>query len=171
MVAIMACLSFVSCKKELADNKPSAIETASGKADMSHGMTAEGVPSKGSYTTTFMTVQPPPMFIQNVTGTGIASHLGQSTFEAVSHVTVTKQPPFVVTGTRTLTAANGDQIFTTFSGTSTPVAPGINNTQLHDIIIGGTGRVKNASGSFDAFAVANQQTATYTADFEGYIKY
>jgi len=171
LLTALVCFFFFSCKKEIGNDSLSSPEALAGEANKVRGKDGKGVPFKASYTTTFMTIQPPPMFIQKVTGTGIASHLGESTFEAISRVTVSGQPPFTVTGQRTITAANGDQIFTTFSGTSTPMGPGINSTRLHDVVTGGTGRFKNASGSFEAVALANQQTATFTADFDGYINY
>src|SRR5690606_1206106 len=98
--------------------------------------------------TSFELLQGPPNVIQIVSGEGIASHIGKSTFEANTRVTINPQPPFTVNGTRTITAANGDQIFTTFTGTSTPAVNGMNGADLQETITGGTGRFANASGSF-----------------------
>jgi hypothetical protein len=128
------------------------------------------VPFKGSYTLSSVLIQPPPNLVQRISGTGIASHLGNSTFEAISNVTVT-QPPFMVNGTRTITAANGDQLFTTFTGTSTPVVNGMNGADLQETVTGGTGRFANASGSFTVIARNNFITSTFTADFDGYLNY
>lgn len=173
LFAVFASFYFMSCQKEaispLEENSNSI--SASAIAGQESNMPDKGVPFKGSYTTTMVLVQPPPNLIQNVSGTGIASHLGRSTFEAISYVTVSPQPPFTVTGTRTITAANGDQIFTTFSGTSTPVVNGMNGADLQETIIGGTGRFANASGNFTVKARNNFITSTFKADFEGYIKY
>ncbi len=134
-------------------------------------ITPKEVPFKGSYITSFVVVQGPPNIIQNVSGTGNVSPLGASTFEATANVTATATPPFVVTGKRTITASNGDQLFTTFTGTSTPVVNGMNGADLNETITGGTGRFANATGNFNTTARNNFSTSTFTADFDGVIKY
>ncbi len=151
LLALVTSFYFISCHKEV--------------------ITSSEVPFKGSYTTSFVIVQGPPNIIQNVSGTGIVSPLGASTFEATVYITATPTPPFMVTGKRTITAANGDQLFTTFTGTSTPVVNGMNGADLHETITGGTGRFANATGSFTNTARNNFTTSTFTADFDGVIKY
>ncbi|MGI8599567.1 MAG: hypothetical protein ACR2KB_09940 [Chitinophagaceae bacterium] len=173
LLAVFASFYFISCQKEaitpFEESRNSAAVSAN--ANNESKMSEAGVPFKGSYTTSSVLMQPPPNLVHKVSGTGIASHLGKSTFEAISNVTVSFPPPFTVSGTRTITAANGDQLFTTFTGTSTPRVNGMNGADLQETIIGGTGRFANASGSFTTKARNNFITSSFRADFDGYIKY
>lgn len=173
LLAFFASLFFISCQKEVINPLEEGQHSLSVSANdnQESKMSERGVPFKGSYNTSSVLLQPPPNIIQNVKGTGIASHLGKSTFDAISYVTVTAHPPFTVTGTRTITAANGDQIFTTFSGTSVPVVNGKNGADLNETITGGTGRFADASGHFTTTARNNFIIASFKADFDGYIKY
>lgn len=173
LFAVCVTFYFVSCQKEdisSAEDRQNALAVSANRLKESK-MSEAGVPFKASYTTIVVPVQPPPNLVQHVSGTGIASHLGKSTFNAISNVTVSPTPPFTVTGTRTITAANGDQIFTTFSGTSTPIVNGLNGADLQETITGGTGRFANASGSFISEARNNFFTSSFIVDFNGYIKY
>src|SRR5690606_33249714 len=173
LFGVFASLFFISCQKDditpLGENRNSIAKSM--KQQQESNMSEAGVPYKGSYNTSFNQLQGPPNLLQIVSGEGIASHLGKSSFEALTSVTIHPQPPFTVNGTRTITAANGDQIFTTFSGTSTPVVNGMNGADLQEIITGGTGRFANASGSFTTMARNNFFTSSFKADFNGYIKY
>ncbi len=172
LLAVFASFYFISCQKEAITPLEESISSAGVSANANESKMSEtGVPFKGSFTTSSVVMQPPPNLIQRVSGAGIASHMGKSTFEAISNVTVSFPPPFTVSGTRTITAANGDQLFTTFTGTSTPAVNGMNGADLHEIITGGTGRFANASGSFTTKARNNFITSTFRADFDGYIKY
>lgn len=173
LLTVFASFYLISCQKEAITPLEESLNFTAVSANTNNQskMSESGVPFKGSYTTSFVMIQPPPNIVQNVSGTGIASHLGNSTFEAISNVSVTFPPPFMVSGTRTITAANGDQLFTTFTGTSTPVVNSMNGADLQETIIGGTGRFVNASGSFTTIARNNFITSTFIADFDGYIKY
>ena len=173
LLAVFASFYFISCQKEAVDPLEKNFDSSAvlANANKENKMSETGVPFKSSYTTRMVVLQGPPNLVQNVFGEGIASHLGKSTFEATSSVTVTFPPPFKVTGSRTITAANGDKIFTTFSGNSTPVVNGLNGADLQETITGGTGRFADASGSFTTKARNNFITSTFTADFDGYIRY
>jgi hypothetical protein len=170
LLALFSFFSLISCKKQDvgALKESGAIAEISANAGQ---INKAGTPFKGRYMTSFTLLQPPPKLVQQVMGTGTASHLGRSTFEAISHVAVSPHPPFVVSGTRIITAANGDQLFTTFTGTSTPVINGLNGADLQEMITGGTGRFVNATGNFTTTARNNFITSTFTADFDGYIRY
>lgn len=172
LLITVACLSLASCKKELltTSSKSSASENSL-NTSTSNNKNEQTVPFKGEYIDAFEVLHAPPMFVQKVTGTGYATHLGNSTFVAITHVDRSTRPPFAVSGTRTFTAANGDQLFTTFTGLSIPVAPGTNKTELVDVVVGGTGRFLHASGSFNAHALADQSTSIFTASFDGHISY
>ena len=171
LFAAFASFYFMSCQKEAISPLEESRNSFAASANEENKMSEAGVPFKGSFNTSFVLLQGPPNMIQIVSGEGVASHLGKSTFEALTSVTVNPQPPFTVNGTRTITAANGDQIFTSFTGSSTPVVNGMNGADLQETITGGTGRFANASGSFTTKARNNIPASSFKADFDGYIKY
>ena len=100
-------------------------------------------------------------------GTGVASHTG--IFEYVS-VDDNSAFPFV-TGTATLTAANGDEIFTRFSGYLDPLGNDMLSVSFENSITGGTGRFEGATGSFTSTGNANASTGTANTTFTGTISY
>jgi hypothetical protein len=100
-----------------------------------------------------------------VTGTGTGIPIGNSNF--VAYVNFVNFPS--VKGTSTLTTENGDQIFTTFSGS----VAGPDNDTLRitntNTITGGTGKFAGATGSFIAHGIVNtklppEAPATLTND-------
>jgi hypothetical protein len=87
------------------------------------------------------------------TGTGISdgsgqlSHLGRFTFHNdITSFTLTGPDTFSLTLTAIVVAANGDEVFTTATGTGTLTATG-NELTLVSTITGGTGRFADASGT------------------------
>jgi hypothetical protein len=76
------------------------------------------------------------------------------------------------TGTATLTAANGDKIFTQFTATGIPTETPdvIFITEVHTIL-GGTGRFVDANGTFTRFALSNLALGFSNGIFEGVISY
>jgi hypothetical protein len=98
-----------------------------------------------------------PWIVRNdETGVGEATHLGRFTWASVEFVDFSGFPPQVaVQGTFTMTAANGDQLYGTYSTIGIPDEAG-------DLVIhgsyqfaGGTGRFAAATGSGDLDAVAS----------------
>jgi hypothetical protein len=170
LVALVSFLSLTSCQKENI-NTGKEMDASAALSVNAKQLNNVATPFKGSFVTALTVLHAPPSLVQRVTGTGTASHLGESTFDAISNVTVNATPPFAVSGTRTITAANGDQLFSTFTGTSTPVINGMNGADLQDVITGGTGRFANATGSFTTTSRNNFITSTFTADFDGVINY
>jgi hypothetical protein len=80
-------------------------------------------------------------------GVGQLSHLGKSTFtNDFTSFTVTGPDTFSFTLTAIIVAANGDEIFTTATGTGTLTPTGSEST-LVSTITGGTGRFADASGT------------------------
>ena len=117
--------------------------------------------------------------IDLVTGTGTSdgtsqlSHLGTTTFHNDFHISLAGDV-FTLTGTDTEVAANGDELFSTFTVTGT-VSTGQSTGTF--TITGGTGRFTDASGSFTIVAtsttVPSGSTVT-TVDsntIEGHISY
>lgn len=95
-----------------------------------------------------------------VIGTGVGSHIGRFTLDAKS------------TGSSTITAANGDQIFTTFTVLKyQPLDNGMAQVDLDNTITGGTGRFARATGRFEINALENVNLGTGSATFDGTICY
>ena len=157
---ITASFLLLSCQKEATQKEESNNIIPAAKAKM-----AQDRPFKGSFTTTSEILQPAPILKTRITGTGNVSQLGKSTFVALSTLDFTTQPPFQLGGTATFTAANGDEIYTSFTGTSTPAGEGMLNVAMIHTITGGTGRFQNATGSF----VGN--TTAFPGHSEGYIEH
>lgn len=83
----------------------------------------------------------------SVAGSGQLSHLGRWTFtNDITSLTFTGPNTFSLTLTAVYVAANGDEIFTTATGTGTLTATGSEST-LISTIVGGTGRFTGATGT------------------------
>jgi hypothetical protein len=94
-------------------------------------------------------------------------HLGLTTASGLETATFTATGSvFVIT--TTYTAANGDQLFTTASGTGMlPDQNGIAAFSGTETVTGGTGRFAGASGSFSFTASVNVTTRTGQIEFTG----
>ncbi len=117
------------------------------------------------------------MHTGSVSGPFRYSHLGNGTFHADTTLTPLTPASTHIDGTNTYTAANGDQVFTTISGTSTVRATGSEVT-IVDTIVGGTGRFADASGTFTVTGPATTLsfvfpfvTSSGTNTVEGRISY
>ena len=133
-------------------------------------------PQKGTSTSTTT--------VDLATGTGISdgigqlSHLGRFTFHNdFTSITITGPDTVSFTLTAIIVAANGDEIFTTATGTGTLTATGTEST-LISTITGGTGRFADASGtlttrisSVTVSAVGSILTSTDTETHKGQISY
>ncbi len=152
---------FGSCQKE-------ALQTSSQNQDLlstsqKQDLQKKTVPFKGKFTTIGESIS--PIHLQ-FTGTGEASHIGK--FTLVDQVYLDNSIP----NTAIITAANGDQIFTTFNVTA--IEGGPNGTLLvtnYNIITGGTGRFAGATGNFISHSIISTNTTTGTDSFEGSITY
>jgi hypothetical protein len=126
------------------------------------------VPLKGSATGTFQLLGPCETdgVVVDVTGTGHATHLGKYT----SHYRECLVPATgaVTDGSFTLTAANGDMVFGTYSGQVFPTGhPNVLTYEDPGVITGGTGRFAGASGIADQSGVANLATGEYRGTITG----
>lgn len=117
------------------------------------------VPFKGTFTITFSN--------NTITGTGEGTHIGRFTIIAYHN---DENFPFL-TGTGTITAANGDQIFITRSGYIEDIGNDNIRVTFDNTITGGTGRFSGATGSFETISVANNNTSIGTTTFNGTISY
>jgi hypothetical protein len=96
--------------------------------------------------------------------TGNFSHLGATTGGDVATITLTSPTTFTYTGTDTLVAANGDEVFSTFTGSGVfTSATTIKSTQVNTIT-GGTGHFADASGTFTVTISSVVVSSSATSD-------
>ncbi len=129
------------------------------------------MPIKGSYSTISERLTPPPMVQVRITGTGQSSHLGQGSFVALSTMNLTTAPPFAIGGTTTFYAANGDEFYTSFTGTSTPNSEGTLDVEMTHQITGGTGRFADAAGTITGSTIGSLTNPNGHITYEGTISY
>ena len=143
-------------------------------AAISQPAMAQGpVPFRGTYESSeFQGGGTFPVFLQVLGGSGEATHLGRFTVEAQWHVNVLTG---TAVGTFTLTAANGDTLVGTATGTSV-ILDGLAYITETCVITGGTGRFAGATGAFVTARVLTltpepeTSTAASTASFQGTIR-
>jgi hypothetical protein len=109
-----------------------------------------------------------PILRQRDYGTCELSHLGRSSLDGVLEINLLLGTQ---TGSRTFTAANGDELYATVAGSSAPIGPGLIGFSATFTFTGGTGRFTSASGTARGEGVANQMTQTSTVRLEGSISY
>jgi hypothetical protein len=135
---------------------------------------------KGTQTVTFSVATTP--FPASLEGTARVSHLGKSTITSSFTILLTGPSTFSVAGTATIVAANGDQLFTSFTGTGQSTGAfsigQITETTAIHTLTGGTGRFTDASGTFTAFVsgeivsiVGLTATSDQTYKLQGKISY
>jgi hypothetical protein len=117
------------------------------------------VPFEGKYTFSFGA--------DGVSGKGVGSHIG--TFTLVEQNNDEGFP--VITGTATITAANGDQIFANHTGLVQLFGNGMADVNSEFTITGGTGRFIGATGGFESHGPANLALGTGSSVFEGTISF
>ncbi|HET9324798.1 MAG TPA: hypothetical protein VFO03_13050 [Gaiellaceae bacterium] len=111
--------------------------------------------------------------------TGSLSHFGLVTWEQHGLVLPTGPGTFSFNTTWTVTAANGDQMFGTFSGTGILAADGIHSTwSVNGVSTGGTGRFADASLTLAATVAATRTSvegtivsSTHVAEVVGQLSY
>ena len=104
-------------------------------------------PVKGTRTAT--TTLDPTTGAASSTSSGQLAHVGRYTGQATSQFLPTSATTFGFAGTATFTAANGDTLFGTFSGSGAGTSATTSTSTNTFTIIGGTGRFAGASGSLD----------------------
>lgn len=122
-----------------------------------------------TFATSLQITGTPPIQSARSSGDGIAIHLGKSYFEGNSTVNFSVQPA-QITGTATITAANGDEFYTSFTGTTTAANGQAIGNFVHQVT-GGTGRFADINGLLRATSSHNLATQTGTLSFEGEIDY
>jgi hypothetical protein len=111
-----------------------------------------------------------------LSGTGHATHMGALTVGAEHCVQLrADQSVYISAGHMVLTGANGDVVRLDYTGTFTPVAPGVYAFEGHYDITDGTGRFVGASGAGPLFGTLQgtlpSQVQTLSLTAEGGIRY
>ena len=103
----------------------------------------------------------------NLTGTGVASHVGRFTFQLQAELDI---PTATGAGSSRLVAADGSTLFMEGSGHGTPTdVPGVVLIVDSFTITGGTGRFAGASGNVIVERVLNQATGVSSGTISGII--
>jgi hypothetical protein len=131
---------------------------------------ATDLPFKGSGSGTERVTSFGPPVTSVVDGTLLGTQIGKAAF----HVENTNTVGTAFVGTRTITAANGDTIADTLSGSAVFTGPRTAIATIHDKIMGGTGRFTDATGTFTttvtlAFDPSDLTVATATLTYHGTI--
>jgi hypothetical protein len=110
----------------------------------------------------------PCLFLVTISGEGQATYLGNFTWQSTHTLNVCTTPFTVSGGSLTLTAADGDQLSGTYTGTSQVIPPVI-AFHITITITGGTGRFANTTGTIEATGQADTVTGAATATLAGTI--
>ena len=97
---------------------------------------------------------------------GTATHLGRYAAEFNATVSLLDG---TATGSYTFTAANGDQLFSTFIGLGVPAGGSMASITERLTITGGTGRFAGASGALVVQRTLDQSTGESSGSIEGSI--
>jgi hypothetical protein len=126
-----------------------AVDTSTGPAPAvsvlaSHSTSSDKAkPAGGTCTTSFTQISFVfPIATIDITGVCNLKHLGRTTLHAIQTINVLTGD---LNNSTTYTAANGDMLFTTFVGTSSPPPDVV--FQGTETYVGGTGRFEGATGS------------------------
>jgi hypothetical protein len=102
-----------------------------------------------------------------IEGSGTATHLGRYTYEADECFNPVTG---AFSGLPIITAANGEQLFGTYTGQVAPTGdPGVVSYVEQMAIAGGTGRFAGASGTFEVVGEANLADLIYHQNLAGII--
>jgi len=102
-----------------------------------------------------------------IEGSGTATHLGRYRYEANECFNPVTG---AFSGEPTVTAANGDQLFGTYSGqVSSTSDPNVITYEEQLTVSGGTGRFAGATGAFDVVGEANLADLVYNQSLVGVI--
>lgn len=163
ILSVAMVLILASCETPLTDSHVLGdVETI---ATLASSASLQEAPLTGRCETTFMPhpTQPlPPLVRQIDEGICRLSHLGNTSFHSVKDINFATGTQ--ITTELILTAANGDVLRATGSGTSAPSAPGTIGFTATLTFVGGTGRFERASGEVNVIGEA--ALATRTAAFE-----
>jgi len=161
------CLFATACAGSDA-GAPTAPSSPPGEVGVTEATRGSELPFRGTLESIEVHTGAFPILHSVLTGTGQATHLGRYTVGFVFDITIGVGSPSATIGTFTLTAANGDSISGTFTGTGI-VANGMVTIVENAIITGGTGRFANATGSFRVDRIGSQSTLRSSGSLNGTI--
>lgn len=105
-------------------------------------------------------------------GSGTVSHLGKSAMVSTECVTAQNGVYMMSNGKMTVTAANGDTLIATYSGTFVPTGPTtLTMSGVTYSITGGSGRFANALGQGDLTGTQDLISGQGTFSVSGWIRY
>ncbi len=108
-------------------------------------------------------------FVQDLRGQ--ETHLGRVTVQQTGTTIPTGPTTFTLSGTGVGTAANGAQLFVSFTGSGTIDAAGHTQGSTAITITGGTGRFTHASGSATGSFTGSAVNSTICTSWKGTISY
>lgn len=169
-IILAASVLAAACSDQTSSSPTSPVSVAPARA---HAQSQGGVqlPFRGSLRSAEASAFANGYLLINGSGEGTATHLGRFAATIGDIVNpATRQS----TGTFNLTAANGDQLFTTTAGGEVGFdLPNISYVTVVATIVGGTGRFANAAGSFTVRRTVTidfaTNSSTSTGSFEGRI--
>jgi hypothetical protein len=164
-IALALCVFAAACGRQEFDS-PTSPTTATVAAAQIEARGGTQLPFSGSLTAAENDVIAPPNLLAEGTAEGTATHLGRYTATFTATVNLATG---TATGTFTFTAANGDQLFSTFDGVGVPVEPGIASITETATIERGTGRFADVTGTFTIRRILDQATGKSSGSFEGNI--
>ncbi|HEU4996852.1 MAG TPA: hypothetical protein VFT29_18675 [Gemmatimonadaceae bacterium] len=158
----------VACTEPSPTSPASAATAASRDAAMQRDGTSRAL--EGSCTLTFdaAPLPPPPIHHQIDTGTCQLTHLGRTEFYGEQDINFMAGTQ---SGWRTLTAANGDELYITHTGRSMLAGPGLVSFVAQMTIVGGTGRFAGATGGGQGTGLATVSTRTASLTIDATIDY
>ncbi|SNC65372.1 hypothetical protein SAMN06265337_1276 [Hymenobacter gelipurpurascens] len=161
-------LSLAGCEKvDLTEGSPAELTARETTADARLKEAKHTVSVQGTFATLASPLPSAPGGAV-VNGTGQMSHLGKSTFEDFPILDINALSG---TGTRTITAANGDQLVGTLDIVLVPLTATTFTVQVNFTITGGTGRFTGATGNIYGTDVLDFNNPAGTASFVGEITY
>lgn len=124
----------------------------------------------GTFETISTPLSDPPVQEVRITGEGTLTHLGKTTFVAISTITLVPPPPFLLNGTSVF-KVRGEEIHTEFEGTSVPQEGGLVLVKMYHTITGGTGRFSLATGALTGTTLTDRNDPKGVVEIEGKIRY
>ena len=165
--AMLATLLLAACRAELA-TAPVSVPSLEATAARQQTTTRE---LKGRCETTFprATLPLPPVLRQADNGSCQLTHLGRSALYSLKDIDFAAGTQAILEVT--FTAANGDVLRGTGSGTNRPAGPGLVSFAANVTFTGGTGRFASATGQARMTGTANLATSSSALELEGSITY
>jgi len=164
LLTLVTCVVVAGCSGQtLSQTSPSQAAPASTSQEARKG----GLPFKGSFAGQEVDTVSPPLLLVEGTAHGNATHLGG--YSASFSISVTLDTGRS-TGSMTLTAANGDRLFTSVEGVGVPTSvPNVASITELATVTGGTGRFAGTTGTFTIRRILDQSTGVSSGSFEGAI--